>query len=64
MAFGTDFAKQWNSNNLGLKRAKGDGTISFLINHAFKGLDVHIRYPWFQVHGHFLFKDVDHTIML
>ena len=44
-----DFAKQWNDKNLGLKRVKGDGTLSFLTNYAFKGMDQHIRYPWFQV---------------
>ena len=45
-----DFTKQWNDKNLGLKRAKGDGTLTFLTNHAFKGLNTYIRYPWFQVH--------------
>lgn len=48
VAFGMDFANRWNDSNLGLRRVKGNGTLSFLTNHAFKGLGQHIRYPWFQ----------------
>ena len=50
-----DFAEQWNDNNLGLKwtKDKSDGTLSFLTNHAFKGLDLHFRVPWFQVYSSF-----------
>ena len=47
-----DFTKQWNDESLGLKRVKSGGTLSFLTNHAFKGLYLHLFFPWFQVHTH------------
>lgn len=44
-----DFAERWNDKDLGLKRLKGNCTLLFLTNYALKGLENHIRYPWFQV---------------
>ena len=51
VAFGMDFAEQWNDKNLGLKwtKDKSDGLLLFLTRHAFEGLELSFRYPWIQV---------------
>ena len=37
VAFGSDFSEQWDDKSLGLKWAKGNGKLTFLIAHIFKG---------------------------
>ena len=49
VAFGLDFTERWNYKNLGLKRAKGDGTLLFLSSHALKAIDKIMRNPLFRV---------------
>ena len=38
VAFGSDFSETWDDKTLGLKRAKGNGKLTFLIAHTFKGV--------------------------
>ncbi len=38
MAFGSDFSEQWDDKKLGLNWAKGNGKLTFLIAHTFKGI--------------------------
>ncbi|XP_064405688.1 cholesterol 24-hydroxylase-like isoform X2 [Halichondria panicea] len=37
VAFGSDFSEQWDDKTLGLKLTKGNGKLTFLISHTFKG---------------------------
>ena len=37
VAFGSDFSEEWDDESLGLKWAKGNGKLTFLIAHTFKG---------------------------
>ena len=37
-AFGTDFSQSWSDKALGLKYAKGNGSLGFLVKHATKGV--------------------------
>ena len=38
VAFGSNFAETWKDKTLGLKRAKGNGKLTFLLSHTFKGM--------------------------
>ena len=38
VAFGSDFSETWDDKSLGLKWAKGNGKLTFLIAHATRGL--------------------------
>ena len=38
VAFGSDFSEQWDDKTLGLKLTKGNGKLTFLISHTFKGV--------------------------
>ncbi len=43
MAFGSDFSEQWDDKKLGLNWAKGNGKLTFLIAHTFKGIQKAFR---------------------
>ncbi len=50
VAFGSDFSEQWDDKALGLKHNKGNGKLTFLISHTFKGLQrVFDGGPFYQV---------------
>ena len=51
VAFGSDFSQPWSDKALGLKFIKGDGSLGFLIDHAFKGVEINSRQPFFHVSG-------------
>ena len=55
VAFGSNFSETWNDQNLGLKRAKGNGKLTFILSHTFKGIQK-------AFDGGFLFK-VNHLTM-
>ena len=38
VAFGSDFSGKWDDATLGLKWVKGNGKLTFLVGHAFEGL--------------------------
>ena len=46
VAFGSDFSQPWSDEALGLKHAKGDGTLGFLIDHSFRGVQIGYRNPF------------------
>ena len=45
VAFGSDFSQPWSDEALGLKNIKGDGGLGFLIDHAFRGVQIGYRNP-------------------
>ena len=50
VGFGSDFTEQLlNVQEHGLKWAKGNGTPTYLIDTAFKGIDMSLRYPGYRV---------------
>ena len=50
IAFGSDFSETWDDKSLGLKWAKGNGKLTFLIAHSFKGVQKDFNGGfWFQV---------------
>ena len=49
VAFGSDFRQLWSDEDLGLKHVKGDGTLSFLIDHSFRGVQKSYRNPFYYV---------------
>ena len=50
VAFGSDFSEQWDDKTLGLKLTKGNGKLTFLISHTFKGVQrAFAGGPFFQV---------------
>lgn len=53
MAFGTDFTKTWSEKSLGLKYAKGNGTLSFLIRLTVEGIQESFGNPIMKV-GYFI----------
>ena len=50
VAFGSDFTEKWSDQHLGLHRAKGNGSILFLLENSFKGLQKRLFLPWYQVY--------------
>ena len=38
VAFGLNFCETWSDKLLGLKWAKGNGKLTFLLSHTFKGM--------------------------
>ena len=49
VAFGEDFTKSWNDQMSGLKFAKGDGKLTFLMDNSLAGSMKAIHLPWFKV---------------
>ena len=49
VAFGSDFSQPLSDKALGLKQAKGDGSLGFLIDHTFKGIQKSYRNPFYSV---------------
>ena len=49
VAFGEDFTKSWNDQMSGLKIAKGNGKLTFLIDNSLAGTMKAIHFPWFKV---------------
>ena len=45
VAFGSDFSQSWSDKSLGLKYAKGNGTLGFLVDHSFEGVEMNMRNP-------------------
>jgi hypothetical protein len=46
VAFGSDFSQPKSDEALGLKHAKGDGSLGFLIDQSFKGVQMGFRNPF------------------
>ena len=45
VAFGSDFSQPWSDEALGLKHVKGSGGLGFLLDHAFRGIQISFRNP-------------------
>ena len=54
VAFGSDFSQPWSDEVLGLKYAKGTGTLGFLLDHAFKGAELNSRNTFYIVSINFI----------
>ena len=63
VAFGSDFSETWDDKSLGLKWAKGNGKLTFLIAHSFKGVQKDFSGGfWYQVQNSSFNLNLNHLL--